>query len=190
MEHAHACWGLDLEDWLVHLLKKLFQILAQANGQSFDPLLYLVIANEPHQVSSVQQPNEIGIISLTNHLKSGGVQWKRLLFQIGWRSHLASVTDVFGREVRNTFSLHVENPSLLRAQKPLVAPSTVAVAAHIFQAVIESAPRLSSINVHMNVLVLLVDFFTQQFGWEACATQVGDLKKAAKSLMQCLLSKM
>ena len=152
---------LDFEDFFPVLpfqfpLEPL-QISSQVVSKLFHPSSNLVVANKTHEVRSVQEPDEVGVVPLANHLKSGRIPRKGVIWQ-SWRGlHFSIVPDVFGCEIWDALFSHVQNTSLLGPQKPLVAPSAVAVTAHVFEVMFESAPTLGSVNVNMDSGVFLVD---------------------------------
>ena len=172
---AQSWWRLNLEHRLAELPEHFVQAVPQPGGQCLDPLLDHVKANKLHQIGSVQHPDEVGVVTLANHLKLGSIlngEWNTVgvIWEGGWRLHLSVVPDVFGREIGDTLSLHVQDTSLLRTQEPLVAASAVAVTVHVIKVMIECAPGLCAIHMYMDIPVSLVDLLHQTFGGQARTT--------------------
>ena len=90
-------------------------------------------------------------------LKPGRIIWQWVTREGRWRLYLAIVPNIFGPETGHTFFLHVQDTRL--SKEPLVSPSAVAVIVDVFEVVLECSPVLWAIQMNMNFLVLLVEFF-------------------------------
>ena len=171
---AQLWWRFYHKHVLAEFSEHFVQAVPQAGGESFDPPFDHIKADELHDVCSVQHADQIGVVTLPNHLELGsilggefltvGVIWER-----GRWLHFSVIPDVFGRKIGNAFSLHVKDTCLLGTQEPLVAAAAVAVTVHVFEVMVECAPGLRAIHMHVGVLVFFVDLFDQAFGRQARA---------------------
>lgn len=167
-------WRFYHKHVLAEFPEHFVQAVPQAGGESFDPPFDHIKADELHQVCSVQHADQIGVVTLPNHLKLGSIrerEWNSVgvIWEGGRWLHLSVIPDVFGRKIGNALSLHVKDTCLLGTQEPLVAATAVAVTVHVFQVMVECAPGLRAIHMHVDVLVFFVDLFDKAFGRQARA---------------------
>ena len=137
--------------------RHLVQAAPWSLSQWLDSLLDFVEAYQIHQIDSIQQPNKVVIVPLANHLKPGRIIWQWVTREGRRRLYLAIVPNIFGPETGHTFFLHVQDTRL--SKEPLVSPSAVAVTVDVFEVVLECSPVLWAIQMSMNFLVLLAEFF-------------------------------
>ena len=107
--------SLNLEYFLAKGLEHFVQAFSQSCSKRFDPLSNSIEADKAQHISSVQHTDQIGIVTLSNHLKPGSVQWNGFIWKGGRWCHLAIVPDVFRGEIWDTLSLHVQDTRLFGA---------------------------------------------------------------------------